>query len=120
MLPFGNRFSDNTNGAWVEWYVALAAGTYALSFRGYAYDGSGVLTFSLNGTAINAAPYSASAAIVDTYAAVSDQFFQHEVCDDLTIPTSAVYVLHATVTGKNASSSGFATNVIFVALNRVA
>jgi len=93
-------------------------GTWTLDLRGFAYNAGGILAFSLDGTAITAAPYNASAATVDTYSASPLQFFQTEVCHDLTITTGGVYTLRATVTGKNASSSGFATNVLFVYLSR--
>lgn len=118
--PFGTRYSDNTDGAWVEWYVSLMAGTYSIHFRGISYDGSGILVFSLNGTDITAAPYNASNATVDTYSASPNDFFESEIASDLIIPASGVYVLRATVTGHNVSSSGFATNFVALALDRIA
>ena len=122
IIPFGVRFSDNTNGAWVEWYTSLGAGTYALTLKGFSFTGGGILAFSLDGVAIDQPPHDASSATVDTYAdsGASGQFFQAEVCHDLTIDTSAVYVLRATVTGKNASSSGFVCDIVYVALDMVA
>jgi hypothetical protein len=119
-IPFGNRNCDDTINSWIEWYVSLMAGTYALAFSGFSYSGSGILTFALNGTNINSSPYNASSATLDTYAAGSgNAFYQQEVCSNLVIPTSKVYVLRATVTGKNASSSGYATVIDAIALNRI-
>jgi len=119
IIPFGTRFSDNADGAWVEWFVALAAGTYALNVKGWPYNGSGILVFSLDGTDIDAAPYNASSAAYDTYANPGGAYTPaFEVCADLVIPASGIYTLRATVTGKNASSSGFATNVVYVELNK--
>jgi hypothetical protein len=120
VTPFGVRTSDNANGSWIEWFVSLKAGTYALNVRGFPYNGAGILTFSLNGTDIDQAPYNAASASSDQYSGVADGFAAaDEVCSDLEIPADGVYVLRATVDGKNGSSSGFATNLVYVALDMV-
>lgn len=120
--PMGVVTSDNTDGSWIEWYVALMDGTYSLAVKGFDWSGGGILVFSLNGTNIDGSPYNASGNSYDGYSAggSGDILLPRSVADDITIPTSAVYVLRATVTGKNASASGFATNLAVVALDRIA
>lgn len=121
VAPFGTRFYDNADGSWVEWYVALGVGIYSLALKSYLYDGSGIVEFSIDGTPIDEAPYGASGASVDTYSGASNSFSaQQIVADDLTIPASGLFTLRATVNGKNASSTGFVTNVCYVSLAMVA
>ena len=124
--PFGVRTSSDTNGAWVEWYVALRAGTWALTFRGWDHSNGGILVFSLNGTDIDDSPYDASSASYDTRSMVppfgtdSDLAPAQTVCTDLVIPESGLYTLRATVTGKNELSGGYTSNINYIALRMVA
>lgn len=123
ITPFGTRYSDDVNGSWVEWYVALAAGTYALELHSWSYDATGILKFSLDDGGglvdIDAAPYNAATAHADTFDALgtlSNKIVM--VADDLVIPADGVYTLRATVDGKNASSTGYGTNIVYIALQR--
>jgi hypothetical protein len=122
--PFGVVTSDNTNGSWIEWDVALKSGTYALSVKGWGHSGGGILVFSLNdgGGAddIDDAPYSASGNSYDGYDASGDATENpFAVASDITIPDDGIYTLRATVTGKNASSSGHATNLCWMLIQRM-
>jgi hypothetical protein len=122
--PFGSRYSDDADGAWIEWDVALAAGTYTLEFHGWQFGGTGILRFALNDgdglVNIDAAPYNASGSTVDQYTGgAGNSFFLATIADDLVIPADGVYTLRATVTGKNASSSGFVTNILNIQLQRI-
>jgi hypothetical protein len=115
--PFGSRYSDNADGAWVEWYVSLAAGTYMISCKPFAHQAAGIISFSLNGTVITSDPYNASAATFDTYSATDNNYAPATtIASDLIIPESGQYVLRATVSGKNASSSGYSTVLVYLYL----
>lgn len=117
---FGTRFSDNTNGSWIEWDVALAEGTWCLDVKSWEHDAAGILVFSLDGTDLTDAPFSASGDSYDTYAASSQPNSPPErIAANITVADSGVYALRATVTGKNASSSGHTTNLIWLSMRRV-
>lgn len=125
--PFGTHYPSNAPaaGPWIIFATPLRAGTYRVTLVSYAYGGGGILTFSLSRlaqttfTPLTGSPYNASGATADTYSAAAVANKQLVVCNDLVIPADDDYAIKLDITGKNASSSGFVTNVNALILERV-
>ena len=126
VIPFGTRYSRNEDGVWIEHDVALAAGTYTMEFHTWKYEATGILRFSLdNGDGgglvhIDAAPYNASRSTIDTFSEGADGSNSViVVTNTLTIPADGVYTLRTAVEGKNAGSTGYGTNFVYVFFQRI-
>lgn len=125
--PWGTVYNSAQNDR-RQWALSLRAGTWRVTLRTWTYDGGGIFTFYINhwgdgpthaDDLLTASPYSAGGATADTYSVASTRNVEVEVCDDLTIPEDGDYALLIAVDTKNASSSGYASNVEAIVLERI-
>lgn len=110
---WGYRFfqnTSNTDGDGLNFKVYLAKGTYTLKLLGVTSDSYGIIDIDIDGTEV---------ATDDWYSSsmVSDIVKTHT---DITISESGIKTVTLRVDGKNASSSGYYTKVLFITLYKTA
>lgn len=89
--------SGPANGDWIEWDVLLDAGTWALDVICQRRENRGIIDYSIDGVEVGSHDqYGASAA-----------YNQIATFSGITVGTTGIHTLRATVDGKHASSSNY-------------
>lgn len=101
---------SNSAAAWIEWDVALTAGTWRVTYIGQHFVNRGIATLTLDGTPIGT---------IDNYAtgAVENAVTQ---LAGIVVGTDAVRRLRIATPTKNAASSAYFLNPCHLSLDRTA